>query len=196
MAERNAQTVESGAEGDRLVSLARRALEAHVRGEPRPPRPPGSVRAASTGAFVSIHTAGGDLRGCLGRLQPSGPLVDTVVELAAAVADSDPRFVPVRPHELASLHVEVSVLGPEREVGGPAHVEVGRHGVIVEYGAARGLLLPQVAIEYRWDSRTFVEQACVKAGLPRHAWQQGARIYVFEAEVFSESSRVRGGRHP
>ena len=178
---------EVGGDGGRLVALARRALEAHVRGEAPPVPSHGGLLDAPHGAFVSLHDDAGDLRGCLGRLQPRGPLSETIVDLAAAVADSDPRFQPVRADELRSLHVEVSVLGREREIRGPEEVEIGRHGVIVELGAARGLLLPQVAVEYAWDNLTFVEQACLKAGLPRTAWRQGARLYVFEADVFTES---------
>ena len=137
------------------------------------------------GAFVSIHRAG-ELRGCLGRIESDWPLSQVITHLAAVVADSDPRFDPVEPHELGELDIEISVLLPEREVYSIEDIEVGRHGLIVEHGSRRGLLLPQVPTEHGWDRRTFVEHTCLKAGLPPHAWHDGARLFVFEADVFAE----------
>ena len=169
----------------RLLSLARRAIEARVRREPPPAPDRGGTLESARSAFVTIHCHG-DLRGCLGRLDPDEPLATTVAELAASVSDSDPRFDPLRPGELEAVDVEISVLTPEREVTSIADVEVGRHGLIVDQGGRRGLLLPQVATEYGWDAETFVSQACVKAGLPADAWRRGARILVFEAQVFGE----------
>lgn len=170
-----------------LLTLARRALEARVRGEAPPPRTRSGALAAPLGAFVSIHN-GEELRGCLGRLDVDAPLADTVADLAGIVSDSDPRFQPVSAAELEALDVEISVLTPEREIASVAEIEIGRHGLIVERGYRRGLLLPQVATERGWDVETFLAQACQKAGLPPDAWRQGARILVFEAQVFSERS--------
>ena len=170
----------------RLLSLARRAIEARVRREPPPAPDRGGALELPRSAFVTIHCHG-DLRGCLGRLDPDEPLATTVAQLAASVSDSDPRFEPLRPGELDAVDVEISVLTPEREVASIADVEVGRHGLIVDQGGRRGLLLPQVATEYGWDAETFVSQTCVKAGLPADAWRRGARILVFEAQVFGES---------
>ena len=102
------------------------------------------------------------------------------------MSDSDPRFEPVGPEELDEIDVEISVLTPEREIESVDDIEVGRHGLIVEQGYRRGLLLPQVAVEHRWDRTTFLEHTCLKAGLPRDAWQHGARLLVFEAEVFGD----------
>ena len=169
----------------RLLSLARRAIEARVRREPPPTPDRGGALESPHAAFVTIHCHG-DLRGCLGRLDPDEPLANTVAQLAASVSDSEPRFEPVRQGELDALDIEISVLTPEREVTSIADVEVGRHGLIVEQGSRRGLLLPQVATEYGWDAETFVSQTCVKAGLPADAWRRGARILVFEAQVFGE----------
>jgi len=170
-----------------LLSLARQALEARVAGD----RPPQVVcigpLALRCGAFVSIHN-GDQLRGCLGRLSPSSPLGTTLVYLGAALADSDPRFPPVLPDELPLLQMEISLLTPERAVASIDEITVGQHGVIVEHGRSRGLLLPQVAPEFGWDRETFLEQACLKAGLPRDAWRTGARILMFEARIFAESA--------
>jgi AmmeMemoRadiSam system protein A len=172
-------------EQETLLTLARRALEARVRGTPAPARQRGGLLDEPRGAFVTIHNRG-ELRGCLGRIEVDRPLADTVADLAAVVADSDPRFEPVSSAELSRLEVEVSVLTPEREVTAIEEIEVGRHGLIVEHGARRGLLLPQVAVEQGWSRERFLEHTCVKAGLPPDAWRRGARIFLFEAQVFSE----------
>jgi AmmeMemoRadiSam system protein A len=168
----------------RLLTLARRSLEARVR---RTPAPAPDVRAPldqRLGAFVSIHH-GSTLRGCLGRITPDWAVGRVVAHLAEALADSDPRFEPVSTAELDALLIEVSVLTPER-LASPDEIQVGRHGLIVEDGGRRGLLLPQVAVEHEWDVRTFLQHTCAKAGLAPDAWQRDARLFVFEAEVFGE----------
>jgi len=169
----------------RLLALARRALEARVRRQPPPRAERGGALEWARGAFVTIHCRG-DLRGCLGRIETEAPLADTIVHLAGSVSDSDPRFEPVSARELEAIDVEISVLTPEREIHSIAEIEVGRHGLIVEQGARRGLLLPQVATEYGWDAQTFVSHTCLKATLPADAWRQDARILIFEAQVFGE----------
>jgi len=168
-----------------LLAIARQALEARVAGGRAPDVLCIGPLALRCGAFVSIHN-GDQLRGCLGRLSPSSPLGATLVYLGGALADSDPRFAAVSLHELPLLHMEISLLTPERAIASIDEVTVGRHGVIVEHGRSRGLLLPQVATESGWDRETFLEHACLKAGLPRDAWRTGARILVFEARVFAE----------
>jgi AmmeMemoRadiSam system protein A len=166
-----------------LLMLARRALEARVRHSTAP-----DVETAldiRSGAFVSIFHHG-ELRGCLGRLNSNLPLGRLVAQLAQAVADSDPRFDRVTPQELDGISFEISVLTREREIESVDEIEVGRHGLIVERGTSRGLLLPQVPTEHGWDRETFLDHTCLKAGLPADAWKRGARIFVFEAEVFGE----------
>lgn len=169
----------------RLLRLAREALEARVRHERPPAVGGGGELDAPCGAFVTLH-AHGELRGCLGRVDTDAPLAETVADLGALVADSDPRFSPLSRDELPDIDLEISVLTPEREVGSVAEIEIGRHGLIVEHAGRRGLLLPQVATEYGWDRETFLHHACLKAHLPGDAWRRGARILVFEAEVFGE----------
>lgn len=169
-----------------LLRIARHALDARVHRVPVVPAAEGEgVLRIACGAFVSIHRQGA-LRGCLGRVVADMPLTDVVHHLATVVADSDPRFEPVRPDELDEIDIEISVLTPEREVHSLDAIEVGRHGLIVAQGHRRGLLLPQVATEHGWDVHQFVEHTCLKAGLPIDAWRQGARLLVFEAEVFAE----------
>jgi len=170
----------------RLLALARRSLEARVRRLPAAEPDLAPPLDIPCGAFVTIRT-GAALRGCLGRITGDLPLGLAVMDLAAAVADSDPRFPAVTPPELAALSIEISVLTPQRAFMA-ADIEVGRHGLIVERGPRRGLLLPQVAVEHRWDAAPFLRQTCVKAGLPPDAWQDAdTRLSVFEAQVFAES---------
>ena len=168
-----------------LLAIARAALEARVRGTRVPES--GSQRESDPGqgAFVTIFCKG-ELRGCLGRVTSDWPLPELVRHLAQEVADSDPRFTPVAPHELNDIALEVSVLTPEREIQSIDEIELGRHGLIVEQGSRKGLLLPQVPTEHDWDRETFVSQTCLKAGLPADAWRHGARLLVFEAQVFGE----------
>jgi AmmeMemoRadiSam system protein A len=175
----------SAEEQQRLLRFARRCLDAHVRREPLPPAEHGGMLDLRTGAFVSLHERG-DLRGCLGHIEPDRPLGEIVGHLAAVVSDSDPRFQPVTVDELDDVDVEISVLTLEREIVDVNEIEVGRHGLIIEMGSRRGLLLPQVATEFGWNRETFLEYTCLKAGLPRDTWRHGARILIFEAQVFGE----------
>ena len=169
----------------RLLALARRALEARVRRQAPPDPARGGALDAPCGAFVSIHNRG-ELRGCLGRLEPRAPLGETVADLAASVSDSDPRFDRVSLLELPDLDIEISVLTPGQEIHAVSEIEVGRHGLIVELGTRRGLLLPQVATEHQWGREVFAAHTCLKAELPPDAWRHGARLLVFEAQVFGE----------
>lgn len=172
-------------DGGRLLRLARRCLEARVRREPPPAIERGGGLDHQMGAFVTIHTRG-ELRGCLGRLETDQSVADHVWHLAAMVSESDPRFTPLLAFELRETAIEISVLTPEREVRDVSEIDVGRHGLIVDDGRRRGLLLPQVATEQGWDRDTFIEHTCLKAGLPPDAWRLGARIFTFEALIFRE----------
>ncbi|MBN2264665.1 MAG: AmmeMemoRadiSam system protein B [Candidatus Aminicenantes bacterium] len=140
---------------------------------------------AFRGAFVTLRRSG-ELRGCIGLIEPTLPLGQAVVRAAIYAATEDPRFPPVRAAELRELRVEISVLTLPREIDDPRRVKVGTHGLIVERDDRRGLLLPQVPVEHGWDRETFLGECCVKAGLPRDAWRRGAKLSVFEAIVFHE----------
>jgi AmmeMemoRadiSam system protein A len=142
---------------------------------------------AASGAFVTLKR-GGRLRGCIGTLECRRPLAEEVARVAVSAAREDPRFEPLRASELEDLDVEVSVLGPLEAIDphDPAAIEIGRHGLVVEQGRRRGLLLPQVATEWGWHREEFLSQTCVKAGLPRDAWRQGATVYRFDAVVFGD----------
>ena len=120
----------------------------------------------------------------MGYIRPGQPLYRAVMEAAAGAGLRDSRFSAVNPAELADLELEISVLSPCWEVS-PEEVQVGIHGLVISYGNARGLLLPQVAVERRWTALQFVEETCRKAGLPTNVWRLGAKIEAFTAEVFS-----------
>jgi AmmeMemoRadiSam system protein A len=169
-----------------LLQLARDAITACVIGGRAPLPAPTLGMERCAGVFVSLHRER-DLRGCIGHIEQDQPLGHLVARCAVAAASSDPRFPAVTPSELAALHIEVSILGPLERIAGAADVEIGRHGLVVEQGWSRGLLLPQVAVEWQWDSEAFLCQTCVKAGLPRAAWKNGAALWRFEAEVFGGS---------
>lgn len=174
----------SPAERLELLQLARDAIERHLAASDRTPLPV-TLPPRLGSAFVTIKTAG-DLRGCIGSLETGEPLVTVVTRCAVAASTNDPRFPPLTAEELALLRIEISVLGPLEPVTDIVEIEIGRHGLIIEQGHRRGLLLPQVAIEQAWDRETFLAYACVKAALHPEAWRNGATIYKFEAEVFSE----------
>jgi AmmeMemoRadiSam system protein B/AmmeMemoRadiSam system protein A len=136
------------------------------------------------GAFVTL-TKRGNLRGCIGNITGTKPLIATVAEMTRAAALEDPRFRPIRPEELPDIEFEISVLTPIRRVSNVEEIVVGRDGIIITRGYNRGLLLPQVATEYGWDRETFLEQTCLKAGLPKDAWKdRNTIIEAFSAEVF------------
>jgi AmmeMemoRadiSam system protein A len=168
-----------------LLKLAREALAAHVGVAPAHVPGETAVLMEPRGAFVSLHNHG-ELRGCIGHIEANQPLGTVVPRCAVAAGTTDPRFPPITPTELAQLDIEISLLGPLESIDGPGDIEVGRHGLVVEMGWQRGLLLPQVAIEWSWDAETFLAHTCHKAGLARDAWKRGARIWRFEAEVFGE----------
>ena len=136
------------------------------------------------GAFTTLYREG-ELRGCVGYVLPVVPLYRTVAESAKAAALDDIRFDPVTPGEVPQLEVVLSILSPLVPIR-PEQVEVGRHGLVVTLGLGRGLLLPQVPIEHGWDRETFLSQTCHKAGLPLDAWQHGATVEAFIAEVFGD----------
>lgn len=146
---------------------------------------PAEVRVRA-GAFVTLH-AYEELRGCIGYPSPEFPLAETIERCAVSAALSDPRFPPLSIDEWPAITLEISVLGPIERVADLADVEIGRHGLIVDWGSRRGLLLPQVAVEWKWDAEKFAAHTCAKAGLPKGAWRNGAALFKFEAEVFGET---------
>jgi AmmeMemoRadiSam system protein A len=171
--------------GPALVAKARHAIAERlgVAGPPPSAPPLDEMR----GVFVTLRErAGHELRGCIGMIEPRFPLGEAVRRAAVSAAFDDPRFPPVSADELASLVLDVSVLGPLAPSEVDA-VEVGRHGVVIRCDGRSALFLPQVAAEQGWDRDTLLAQLCRKAGLPLDAWRRpGSRLFVFETETFAE----------
>ncbi len=173
-----------------LLDLAYQSLRACVSGDP-PPSPDidDPVLQDGRGAFVTL-TRDGALRGCIGLLEPDQPLLQAVIEMARAAALEDLRFPRVEPSELDSIHIELSVLGPLEQVSDVTEIEIGRHGLVIREGSRSGLLLPQVAAERNWTRLQFLQQTCIKAGLPPDEWEKGAEMSVFTAQVFGDRYEV------
>jgi AmmeMemoRadiSam system protein A len=172
-----------------LIRLARAAIEAALKGLP----PPALEHVTDelrreAGAFVTLRRRRDHkLRGCVGYIEPRLPVARTVSEAAVSAATQDGRFEPVTLPELGELRLDVSVLGPTFPIR-PEQIVVGRHGLVIECRGRRGLLLPQVPLEWGWDQATFLEHTCRKAGLANDAWRRSdARLSGFEAEVFGEA---------
>ena len=169
-----------------LLRIARRSIESHLTGVVlEQPGDPGLSKVS--GLFVTIKQRGA-LRGCLGTLEPRGPLAVEVARVAREAATHDPRFAPLDADDWRESSLEISVLGPLEAID-PADeqaIVIGRHGLVVESGRRRGLLLPQVAVEWNWTREQFLRQTCRKAGLPDEAWQDGAMVCRFDADVFGE----------
>ncbi|MCC7568364.1 MAG: TIGR00296 family protein [Candidatus Methanofastidiosa archaeon] len=181
-------------EGSLLVANARSCIEHHLRGTPyeAPPGLPESFFEKS-GVFVTLKTyPERQLRGCIGYPEPSLPLFEALCDAAVSAATRDPRFYPVTLPELEALVVEVTVLTPPVPVSGcqdlAKAVRVGRDGLIIEKGYHKGLLLPQVPVEWGWTEEEYLSQTCVKAGLSPDAWStDGVTVFTFTGQVFSET---------
>lgn len=148
--------------------------------------PPTPHLAEPRGVFTSLYLRE-ELRGCVGYVLPTWSVFRAVAETARAAAFNDNRFPPVSPEEAPHLEIELSILSPPKPIR-TEEIDVGRHGLLISCHGRRGLLLPQVPVERAWDRTTFLEQTCRKAGLPPDAWQKGATVEAFTAEVFGESS--------
>lgn len=177
----------SGAHKQKLLEVARASLYHAVAGEPAPDLSTDDpVLLEPRGAFVTLEI-GGQLRGCIGHVVAMVPLIESVAENAQAAALQDPRFPPVTPSELDSIEIEISALTPMQLVEDANDIEVGRHGLMISKGYQRGLLLPQVPVEWGWDRDEFLAHTCLKAGLPPDAWCGECKLESFEAEVFGET---------
>ncbi len=182
-------------QGKKLIKLARESIVASFSG--RTPGVSGTLKkefSEARGVFVTLNK-NNSLRGCIGFPEPVMPLYEAVIN-AAKSACSDPRFPPLDKAESDGITIEVSVLTLPRmiEVRNPedyfTKIKVGRDGLIVRGVYQSGLLLPQVAVEYKWDAKTFLEQTCRKADLPTHLYTDfdQVRVYSFQSQVFSEET--------
>ena len=177
-----------------LLELARETILAKLRGNPLPSIqvadefPANSPLHEVRGVFVTL-TKHSRLRGCMGNIMGTHPLIEGIAVQAQISAFDDPRFSPVGPDEMDEIDIEISVLTPLTPVSGPDEIEAGRHGVLIEKRGYRAVFLPQVATEQGWDRDTFLSQLCRKAGLGPDEWRSGAKLEVFEAQVFGEGKR-------
>ena len=172
----------------KLIELSRRALESLVLGSARQEAAIADpyLESDDYGAFVSLHKQG-ELRGCIGDCAPRSPLYETVIEMTEAAASRDSRVEAVAESELGNIRIEISVLSPLVRTEAPLALEVGKHGLYVVRQGRRGVLLPQVATQYRWNIKTFLEQTCVKAGLRKHAWKDSdTEVSTFTALIIEE----------
>ncbi len=171
-------------ERQQMLRLAHEVIEAAVQDREVDTTPPSDHLAEPRGAFTTLHLRG-ELRGCVGYVIALHPLYRTIAETALSAAFHDTRFLPVTKEEAPELEIEISVLSRLQPIE-VDDIEIGRHGLVVTFGSRRGLLLPQVPVEYGWDVKTFLEQTCHKAGLPSDAWERGATLEGFTAEIFSD----------
>ncbi len=172
-----------------LLQIAREAIChcVHRKAYSPDPREEKSLTQRS-GCFVTIKQDG-QLRGCIGNFKSHRPLYQEVAEMAAASCAKDPRFHPMEENDLNDFSLEISVLSPLEKIDEPDLIKVGKHGIYLEKNFSRGVLLPQVATEYSWNRETFLQQTCLKAGLPADAWQDpDAEIYIFSAQIITENS--------
>jgi len=167
-----------------LLRLAHESILSALEHREIPLDPPTDHLAEPRGAFTSLYLRG-ELRGCVGYVLPVSPVYRAVADTARAAAFEDTRFHPVTLPEARDLEIELSILSPPQPISAEA-VEIGRHGLLISMAGRRGLLLPQVPTEHHWNRTTFLEQTCRKAGLPLDAWQNGATIEAFTAEIFGD----------
>lgn len=176
----------SAQERKQLLRLAHESVRAALEGRELKVPTPSAHLTQKRGAFTTLRLHG-HLRGCIGYVVAVNPLYETIIETAAAAAFDDPRFAPVTSEDAPSLQVEISVLSPMFPIR-PEDVVVGKHGLMVAFQGRRGLLLPQVPVEWGWDREEFLREVCIKAGIPGDSWKADATLEAFTAEVFGEAS--------
>ncbi len=186
--------------GEFLLKLARKSINSYIKDKKiiSPPQKTPESLKETMGAFVTLNKKGidrgkGELRGCIGYCEAIKPLVNAVIEVAISAATSDPRFPPVKESEMSEIGLEISVLSKPKlvEVGNPKDylkkIKVGVDGLIVEKNFYKGLLLPQVPVEWNWDEEEFLCNTCMKAGLPSDCWYDAdTQIFNFQAQIFHE----------
>ena len=187
-----------GETGVFLVSLARSTAEKYIiEGRLQDvPKEQLAISKTKAGAFVTISNVingGKELIGCIGFPYPDKPLIETIIHASKSAATEDPRFPPLTKNELDKVVFEVSVLTPPELIQVrspkelPRNIDVGKDGLIVQWYFGRGLLLPQVPVEYGWDSQEFLENACMKAGATPDIWLvRNTKVYKFKAIIFEE----------
>jgi MEMO1 family protein len=175
------------AEKRTLLSLARETIVRFLTTETVPLVRGGPARLqVPQGAFVTLKKQG-ELRGCIGNLTPEAEVGKTVSAMARQAAFFDPRFSPVTLKEISDIEIEISVLTPMKPVSSSEQIRIGTDGVVLAKAGKSAVFLPQVATEQHWDRVELLNNLARKAGLPEDAWKSGARLLVFQADVFSEA---------
>jgi len=177
----------AAAEKKRLLVIARKTLEESVSSKTVPEievREPRLLEKSGVFVTLTIH---GQLRGCIGYIKPVAPLYRSVIDMTVAASSKDMRFRPVTKGELKDITIEISVMSPLKLIASEDEIKVGTHGLYIVKGGNAGLLLPQVATQYKWSREEFLQNTCTKAGLPENAWKdRETKVYVFSAQIFSE----------
>jgi AmmeMemoRadiSam system protein A len=172
-----------------LLKLAREAIVHYLKaGKTLNKQINDDILKEKRGAFVTVKVRG-KLRGCIGYPLPYKPLFETIIDCAQSAASKDYRFKPLSLEELPETKIEISVLSLPKPVKDISEIKIGEHGIIITEGSHKGLLLPQVPVEWNWDLETYLRHGCLKAGLNENAWKKAAKIEVFSAQVFSEDQK-------
>jgi uncharacterized protein (TIGR00296 family) len=182
-------------EGKLAVYIARTTIEHFLKKKEIPDFEIPKKFTDKSGVFVTLNRfPENSLRGCIGYPEPHFPLIDSIIDSARNASTRDPRFPPVNEKELDKIIIEVSILTPpelmkaEKPSDYVSQIQISRDGLIIEKGISRGLLLPQVPVEWNWNEREFLSQTCVKAGLLADCWfEKETKIYKFSAEIFKET---------
>jgi len=152
------------------------------------------------GVFVSLYI-NKELNGCIGFPEPVMPLYRAVVDATMAAAFDDMRFLSLKKEEFVDLKIELSILTKPEEIivdnvsEYPLNVKIGSDGLIIKNNMFSGLLLPQVAKKHKWNSKEFLDNTCVKAGLGPGCWKEDdCRVYKFQAQVFSMEKGIMVGK--
>lgn len=172
----------------KILKLARQSIAEEFQGQPLAKIPDIPLLKRKLGVFVTLHSQG-NLRGCIGYISGHQALGDSIKHLAKASAFQDNRFPPLKENELDIIDIEISILSEMEKTTDPLNIKIGTHGIYLKQDWHSGLLLPQVATEQGWDSKTFLQHSCLKAGLPKNSWQDpNTEIFSFTAEIFGEKS--------
>lgn len=178
-------------QGNKLLRLARKSIETSFSKKALDYKDEKKEFPKKLGVFVTLHKAKA-LRGCIGFPYPYKPLADAIIEATKAAAFSDPRFLPLKEQEMEKIKIEISVLTEPKEILVKGQdilkeIKIGEDGLIIQFSGFSGLLLPQVALEQKWNVLEFLRGTCVKAGLPSESWlNPNAHIYKFQAQIFQE----------
>lgn len=175
-----------------LFSIAHTAIEAHFAGARYNPEQVPEKFAQKMGVFVTLKIKG-ELRGCIGYPLPIKSIAQSIADNAVNAAFYDPRFPPLEKEELKDLEIEITLLTIPQEINYKdpqdlaKKIKVGKDGLILEYGPYTGLLLPQVPVEQKWDSKQFLSHLCIKAGLEPEAWlTKPVKIKAFQGIILGE----------